>query len=257
MDGLTLDRVYRRGDEGGQVKLIQEWLTLHGVSVAIDGAFGPATEAAVREFQRARQLAVDGEVGERTFAALVAPMVAALRPIAKLPKRLGALVVAYAEQHLAQAPREVGGENRGPWVRLYMDGREGAAWRWCAGFVSFVLKQASDTSGAPMPVPASCSCDLLAASAKQNGSFLAGTSPQVPSWVTPGSLFLLEGTAVDWVHVGIVVKAGKEYMTTIEGNTNDSGSPEGYEVCRRLRGYDKKDFILVPAGAARKASQRK
>jgi len=32
----------------------------------------------------------------------------------------------------------------------------------------------------------------------------------------------------------------------------DSGSPEGYEVCRRFRGYGKKDFILVSEGAAKK-----
>jgi hypothetical protein len=32
---------------------------------------------------------------------------------------------------------------------------------------------------------------------------------------------------------------------TIEGNTNDDGSREGYEVCRRFRSYQKTDFILI------------
>jgi len=48
---LTLDREYKRGDKGGKVRSIQEWLSLQGQSVSIDGAFGPATEAAVRKFQ--------------------------------------------------------------------------------------------------------------------------------------------------------------------------------------------------------------
>ena len=257
MSDLKLDRTCRLGDEGGQVKLIQEWLTLHGVGVAVDGSFGPATRAAVKEFQRAKRLAADGVVGRRTFAALVAPMAAALRPIARKPERLGDLVVAYAERHLAQSPREVGGENRGPWVRLYMDGHEGEPWRWCAGFACFVLKQACEGLGVPMPVPASFSCDVLATAAKANGRFLAGSGGAAPAEVAPGSLFLVRRTAADWVHVGIVVEALKDHMTTIEGNTNDGGSPEGYEVCRRIRGYEKKDFILVSEGAAKKVPRGK
>ena len=46
-----------------------------------------------------------------------------------------------AGQHLAQGPREVGGDNRGPWVRAYMGGQDGKWARWCAGFVSTLLAQ--------------------------------------------------------------------------------------------------------------------
>jgi hypothetical protein len=34
-------------------------------------------------------------------------------------------------------------------------------------------------------------------------------------------------------------------MQTIEGNTNDDGSAEGYEVCARTRSYTNMDFILL------------
>ena len=34
-------------------------------------------------------------------------------------------------------------------------------------------------------------------------------------------------------------------FATIEGNTNDEGSREGYEVCRRVRGRGSKDFIRL------------
>ena len=55
----------RRGARGNAVQRLQERL-----EVTVDGDFGPATEAAVRAFQRARQLAADGVVGPRTWALL-------------------------------------------------------------------------------------------------------------------------------------------------------------------------------------------
>jgi len=36
-------------------------------------------------------------------------------------------------------------------------------------------------------------------------------------------------------HTGFVEKVVKENIHTIEGNTNDTGIREGYEVCRRIR----------------------
>lgn len=36
-------------------------------------------------------------------------------------------------------------------------------------------------------------------------------------------------------HVGLVEALGPDLLHTIEGNTNDEGSREGYEVCRRQR----------------------
>ena len=43
------------------------------VGVAADGVFGPKTEAAVRDFQRAHGLVPDGIVGPKTWAALAIP----------------------------------------------------------------------------------------------------------------------------------------------------------------------------------------
>lgn len=67
----------RRGDHGTLVRSVQTWLRRGGYLPAgkIDGAFGPATEKAVRAFQahfrRARRpLKVDGVAGPRTIAAL-------------------------------------------------------------------------------------------------------------------------------------------------------------------------------------------
>jgi hypothetical protein len=245
MRDLTLDKPYQRGDDGEKVRLIQEWLCLHGVHVKIDGEFGPATEAAVKQFCAQEGLPVSGVVNEPVFSRLVAPMQAALAAISPHGKSLGELAVAYAQQHLQQHPREIGGQNRGPWVRLYMSGHEGSQWAWCAGFACFCLQQACDTLAVTVPIEPSFSCDSLAASAKERGKFVKEPAPGDRRRITPGSLFLVRRTPTDWIHTGIVVQAEDEVFRTIEGNTNDEGNREGYEVCARTRGYKSMDFIVM------------
>jgi len=109
----TIDRDYRRGDSGGKVKLIQEWLSLHDLGLVVDGSFGPASEAAVKAFQTQNLLPADGVVTATTFALLAKPMTDALRPIAMAGSALGDRVAAYARQHLAQQPRELGAATLG------------------------------------------------------------------------------------------------------------------------------------------------
>lgn len=58
------------GERGPTVKVIQDRLNALGARLAEDGRFGPATEAAVKKFQRDHRLEVDGHVGPRTWAAL-------------------------------------------------------------------------------------------------------------------------------------------------------------------------------------------
>ncbi len=62
--------VLRRGSEGEPVEAMQRGLSAFGLPLAIDGDFGPATELAVKAFQRASGLVADGVAGARTFAAL-------------------------------------------------------------------------------------------------------------------------------------------------------------------------------------------
>ena len=211
----------------------------------IDGDFGPATEAAVKAFQTQRQLPATGVVDAITFERLVAPMRAALAPLAPQGRSRGQLAVAYTHQHLRQHPREIGGQNKGPWVRLYMAGHEGTEWAWCAGFACFCLTQACQSLGMSLPIEPSFSCDSLAASAKEHGVLRQAPSAADRTDITPGSFFLVRRTSTDWTHTGIVVQAERESFTTVEGNTNDDGNREGYEVCARTRGYANIDFVCV------------
>ena len=59
-----------RGSRGENVRTLQARLSAYGYSVAVDGVFGPQTEAAVRHWQRANGLLVDGIVGPITSASL-------------------------------------------------------------------------------------------------------------------------------------------------------------------------------------------
>ncbi|MEO3849979.1 penicillin-insensitive murein endopeptidase [Streptomyces sp. B8F3] len=58
------------GNRGTDVLALQHLLTGQGVPVTADGVFGPATTTAVREFQSAKGLGVDGIVGPQTWGAL-------------------------------------------------------------------------------------------------------------------------------------------------------------------------------------------
>jgi hypothetical protein len=234
-----------RGAIGANARLVQEWLCLHDVHVVIDGRFGAATAEAVRQFQAGRGLPQTGAVDRATFELLVQPLTSALAPLEIAGRSLGAMIVAYAEQHLMQHPREIGGQNMGPWVRFYMNGKQGTDSPWCAGFACFVVAQASSTMSVRNPIRRRVSCDLLARDATTGARFLAESKVSSPAEIPPGSLFLSRLTPSDWVHTGVVVTPREDTFDSIEGNTNDAGDREGYEVCRRVRGYKKKDFILV------------
>ena len=84
----------------------------------------------------------------------------------------------------------------------------------------------------------------MVAQARQVGRFRSEADAQrlgLPS----GSIFLVRRTSTDWTHDGLVVNAGATTFDTIEGNTNDEGSREGFEVCARTRSYPDKDFVLL------------
>src|SRR2546428_4636349 len=152
MSDFDLGRSYRKGDRGQKVTVIQEWLCLNGHQVVIDGSFGPATEAAVRPFQKDAGIRQDGVVGRSTFAALIRPMTDALKPISADRRSLGGLVCQVARQHLDSSPREVGGQHMRPWVRLYMDGRQGEEWPWGPGFACFGLNKAPERPDKELPL---------------------------------------------------------------------------------------------------------
>lgn len=240
---LVLDGIVRPADSGPKVKRIQEWLCLHGFHVVIDGTYGLSTAEANERFSSRKKLEKKNFVDQETFSVLVAPMQRALAPVEIADKSLNQLVVELAKNHLAQHPREIGGQNRGPWVRLYMQGNEGVAWAWTAGFTSFIIREAAGHLDIDPPV-SSLSCDVLAAQAKSLGIFSKEGSGRQP---IPGDIMLMRRTSTDWIHCGVIIEVENDTFITIEGNTNDEGTREGFEVARRIRPFSRKDFILLSA----------
>jgi hypothetical protein len=112
---------------------------------------------------------------------------------------------------------------------------------WCASFVSGVALEWESKSGLDWPICLSADCDVWLAVAKKYG--ILHRSPQA------GDLMLLVKTLSngrqDAFHIGIV--EGKDEGTiwkSIEGNSNDDGSRNGYEVAHRsLYGNRKKELV--------------
>lgn len=235
---LQWEGAVQQGSAGKSVRRVQEWLTLNGLHTAIDEEFGPATAAQVRAFQKAAKLAPNGIVDAETFATLTKPLSTAFRWEGNFAN-LRDGIVATAKIHLARRPREVGGDNRGPWVRAYC-GSDGPAMYWCAGFVTTIAQQVAASIDVTLPIPYTLSCDELANAARR-----AGRLVRDPRSVRPGDLGLIRRVEGDWTHVFIVTEMHADHFTTIEGNTNDDGSRNGYEVCERARGFKSMDYVLL------------
>lgn len=242
---LNISGAVKNGSKGYDAKKVQEWLNLHRFvdpkwyhKVSVDGAFGPQTEAVVKDFQAHKGLTADGIVGAITYRALTLPMFNAFSKIEG--DDLRTLIVDYAKQHLANIPRELYNSNIGPWVRAYMDGNEGKEWAWCMGFVQTVLDQATSTLSQKFTsiMPHSYSCDVVGSFGVENNKLHRNVNLRNnPDLIEPGDVFLNMKTQYDWVHTGIVIGVDGDLIHTIEGNTNDEGSREGFEVCLRRRNF--------------------
>ena len=85
-------------------------------------------------------------------------------------------------------------------------------------------------------MPLTYSCDKVGEYGLNHNKLIRNTVLlQNPGIIQPGDVFLLVKTSHDWTHTGIVTALEGSWIHTIEGNTNDEGSREGYEVCKRMR----------------------
>ena len=264
---LHLEQNVRRGRRGDIVRLVQEWLCLNDFGVMIDGRYGWATEQAVKDFQGSTGvLPVTGEVDPQTYAMLIRPMTEALRMIEPpAGATLGQLVAAYALQHLRHHAGEVGGPNRGPWVRLYLHGDQRprpadlpqASAGWGAGFVSTMLAQATSTLGSEPALDYHTTCNRLAEDAIRRKRFVSGERAAANlSRVPTGSLLLLRksGKRDEWHHTGVVTQALPKFVRTIEGNSayTTEDEPSGHGVGRQMRSYGNLDFVVLDGSSASK-----
>lgn len=132
------------------------------------------------------------------------------------------LAVAITQLGVQEIPKN---SNAGPAVEKYLKSVGlGKGYAWCMAFMYWCTKEASMQLGLENPLFKTAG--VLAMYNKEKDSVV--TDPQ------PGDLFIMD-FGKGQGHTGIVEKVEKNIIHTIEGNTNDEGSREGYEVCRRQR----------------------
>lgn len=132
------------------------------------------------------------------------------------------------KEYLAWCAGQVGrqekpkGSNLQPYASLahHVNG-----YAWCA---SYLVAGARVTGLALPPGADTASCALNEAAFKRAGRLY--TKPQVGDW-----LFVYFPSLARVAHTGAVVAVDGAYVRTVEGNSNDDGAREGYEVCRRRR----------------------
>jgi hypothetical protein len=112
--------------------------------------------------------------------------------------------------------------------------------------VTYVLHQTAVARAEIPPIPGSFSCDVLAQQAKQAGILVSNSEIRRRVFQDGCFIFLVRRTSTDWTHTGFgYAMDSNGAFRTIEGNTNDDGSREGYEVCTRIRSSRNMDFILL------------
>jgi hypothetical protein len=227
----------------GLVKPVQEWLCYNGISVQVDDDFGGATLEGVEQFQLKKCPPATGIVDDKTWTLMNYPIYF-LDHYDKTPgEPLLDAIVKNAYRHYTVKPVELGGDNRGPFVRYYMKGQEGPKLAWCCGSMSTIVLQSFDMVGIS-PVGRfnyQMGCDAAYADAKKYKTLV-----KTP---VPGCIFLVYDpkNPADCIHTGIVVKVDltKGIIYTFEGNTNDGGSSNGFEYIPRIRGISNKYYIKL------------
>lgn len=169
--------------------------------------------------------------------------------LVKVPLGMVALQVAMSQLGVQEVPQ---GSNSGPEVDLYLKSVGlSPGYAWCQAFVYWCYGKAATMKGIANPVAevAGVMSCYNAARKNRRAAIILNDGKLKPTDIYPGDQFIMhfaKGTG----HTGIVERAeykgGIVALHTIEGNTNDDGSREGYEVARRQRLLsDKKIVALV------------
>ncbi|MDF1697904.1 MAG: peptidoglycan-binding domain-containing protein [Saprospiraceae bacterium] len=266
LDELDISHTQKRNGPNNtisEVKKIQSWLTLYeynhpasGTGTNVDGDFGPATKAAVKRYQNAIGKSPSGIVSKALFKTMVNPLEFAFLT----PGSGGSLrdkICSIAMNHMVQRPKEISkGDlgNFGPWVRSYMNGRDGDVFWWCMGFVQTIIDQALSEYGIDFTtyLPKSELCDFVGEWARHPSRRYLITNEEWknnPALVNKGDIFLERSARANkiWKHTGIIMNLNEEICQTIEGNTNEEGVPNGDGVYYKNRNYHntKLDIISI------------
>lgn len=138
-----------------------------------------------------------------------------------------ALEIAKTQIGVEEAP---GHKNTGKQVEKYLASVGlGPGFSWCMAFVYWCHQQAAEAMGRKALM---FKTGGVLEQWHQRKDQYRATFPQA------GDVFIMDfGKGLG--HTGIVEKVEEDVIHSIEGNSNDQGSREGYEVCRRTRPRNK------------------
>jgi hypothetical protein len=238
------------------VAAIQKQLNAVGCGpVAVDGVYGAETFAAVEHFQarsvdrNGNPLLIDGKVGPTTWSMLFGNRTIPVVSKTSSPLLKRVLSVAAGEVGTMEVPP---GSNRGPKVDLYVrtTGLDPVgAFPWCACFVYWCFDKASKSISVSNPCfkTAGVLDHWNGASTMPSARRILPAEAQArTSLIVPGALFLIR-TSNATGHMGLIKAVQGNGLTTIEGNTNDSGSRNGigiFERSTRTIGQINLGFVL-------------
>jgi hypothetical protein len=222
-------------------------------NIPVTGVFDNNTFKAVRNFQSSHldkhgmPLEVDGEVGEITWWALQHPrsrVETASINFRDMPgedsggSAVGRAALRAAIHELNAGAGEEGGNNRGPWVKKYLQPAGlGEGFSWCAAFVSWCFLQAADGDKTMMPFKYSAGARNIYNQLKQRG-LLYDSNSVMP---LPGDVvsWWRVSTTSGFGHIGLVHHYQDGFLYTIEGNKAANVAGFSYVKTRmeKLLGY--------------------
>lgn len=133
--------------------------------------------------------------------------------------------------------RETKGKpNSGPQVDQYLKSVGlGSGYSWCMAFVYWCYNEAAKSLNVKQPLIKTGGVLHQWNAQQSRFKILPQTASTSPSLIKPGSIFIMDfGKGMG--HTGLVESFDGKLIHTIEGNSNDEGSREGLEVCRKPGG---------------------
>jgi hypothetical protein len=226
--------ILKKGSQGASVTELQNILRELDYNIPVTGVFDAATVNAVKDFQARHldkhnnPLVVDGSVGDLTMWALKNPrskVSGGAIDFSEMPDEalgghpIGRLALQVAINELKAGAGEIGGNNKGPFVKKYLDPTglpEGNS--WCAAFISWCFLKAVDGDKKAMPFKYNAGARNVFNQFKQKGWHYDATD--VSKLPQPGDIVAWWRVSLPsgFGHIAIVHHFKDGFLYTLEGN---------------------------------------
>lgn len=244
------NRIIKKGENDSQIVIsLQKRLNICGCGpLKEDGDFGNNTESAVKLFQSTRTdhygnpLVIDGKVGALTWSTLF--NLESVPSVSSTTNEFRRKLVEVAIQEVGTLENPLG-SNSGPKVNQYLASVGlGPGYYWCAAFVYYCGKLASERLDLNNPIYKTAGC-LEHWNNTKGVKITKARAVNDSSLIKIGSIFIMDhGGGAG--HTGIVTSVEGGYINTIEGNSNTKGNRNGIGVFQLKRKVNtiQKGFII-------------